>query len=211
MDSQLHYPDQGFLYESGAILRCRDEVKLRVLRGCLLLGPVAKRVRVGRGEAGASLVEYGLSVVFIFLPLLFGIGGFGHALFAYHFVNHSAKEATRYAAVRGSTCSNDSSCVVSNSASGITGPTTQADVQTYVRNMATSGIKSSNITVTATWPGPGSPPICSGAVNGVPKWPNNNPGCTVEVQVQYAYNFILPLVHTAPITMSSTSEMVIVH
>jgi Flp pilus assembly protein TadG len=186
-------------------------VRFPVLKAFLLAVPAPRLARSRRSELGSGLLEYSLCALFIFLPLLFGIGGFGHALYAYHFVNHAAKEATRYAAVRGATCSDDSSCAASNSASGITGATTQADIQTYVRNMTPPGIKSANVTATATWPGPGSPPICSGAVNGVPAWPSKTPGCTVQVQVQYTYSFIFPLVHTAPVALSSTSEMVIAH
>src|SRR6202051_3532365 len=82
--------------------------------------------RRNKGEKGASLVEYGLIVGFIFLPLLLGVGGFAHGLFVYHHLNNAAKEATRYAAVRGSTCSDDKSCLATNSASGIAGSTAQA-------------------------------------------------------------------------------------
>ena len=44
----------------------------------------------------------------------------------------------------------------------------------------------------------------------------NDPGCTVEVNVSYKFSFIFPLVYkpfssTGTITLSSTSEMVIVH
>jgi hypothetical protein len=55
-----------------------------------------------------------------------------------------------------------------------------------------------------------SPLICSQAVGGVGPF-DNYPGCTVEVQVSYKFNFIFPLVRTTPVTLSSSSEMVIVH
>jgi Flp pilus assembly protein TadG len=162
-----------------------------------------------RGERGAALVEYAF-VLILFLSLLFGISGFGHALFVYHHLNNAAKEATRYAAVRGSNCSNDSSCLASNSASGVTGPTTIADVQQYVKNITPQSIDSAQLTITVcgvsdaavACPASG-PAVCAATVN--------SPGCTVSVQVQYAYNFIFPLIQTTPINMSSTSEMIIVH
>src|ERR1700722_13067529 len=90
-------------------------------------------------ERGASLVEYAF-VVILFFSLIFGISGFGHALFVYHHLNNAAKEATRYAAVRGLTCSNDGSCLTTNSASGITGPTTVADVRAYVQSITPPSI-----------------------------------------------------------------------
>jgi Flp pilus assembly protein TadG len=168
-----------------------------------------------RRQKGAALVEYAF-IAILFLSLLFGISGFGHALYVYHHLNEAAKEATRYAAVRGLNCSVDSSCVASNSASGTAGPTTQSDVQAYVLSITPPAIDTSQLTTTATWPGPDSPPICfhditvpSGVV--VTKVPNNSPGCTVQVQIQYVYTFMFPLVQSTSTTMSSSSEMVILH
>jgi Flp pilus assembly protein TadG len=168
----------------------------------------AQRSGTLRKQAGAALVEYAF-VGMIFLTLIFGIGAFGHALFAYHFVNEVAKEATRYAAVRGANCANDSSCAASNSASGVAGPTSQSDVTAFVKSLAPQSIDPSKLTVTATWPGPASPQICTSAVNGVGPWPSNSPGCTVQVQVQYTYTMIFPLISNSPINLASTSEMLI--
>jgi Flp pilus assembly protein TadG len=173
------------------------------------LGPAKQTQR------GAALVEYAF-IAIIFLGLLFGIGGFGHALFVYHHLNNVAKEATRYAAVRGLNCSQDSSCVASNSASGVAGPTDQSDVQAYVLSITPPGIDTSQITTTATWPGPDSPAICfhditlpGGAT--VPKIPDNSPNCTVQVQIQYNHTFVFPLIRATSINMTTSSEMVIVH
>jgi len=179
--------------------------------------------RPSRGERGASLVEYAF-ILIIFLTVLFGITGFGHAVFVYHFANEAAKEGTRYAAVRGALCSNDNSCVASNSATGIVGPTTMADVTAYVKSLAPQSIETSKITVTvcgvsdttSTVSDSGgictaSPTICSAAVSGAGPWAKGYPGCTVKVQVQYAYDFMFPLIKTGPVNMSSSSEMVIAH
>jgi Flp pilus assembly protein TadG len=176
-----------------------------------------------RSQLGASLVEYAF-IMIIFLTLLFGIGGFGHALFVYHFLNEAAKEATRYAAVRGSTCSNDSSCVTSNSASGITGPTTIADVRSYVQSITPQSIDPSKLTVTVCGVSDtstsvsdsggictASPTICSAAVSGVGPFVRGYPGCTVGVKVSYPYTFIFPFIPNPSITMASTSQMVIAH
>jgi Flp pilus assembly protein TadG len=162
-----------------------------------------------RGQAGVSLVEFALGLIF-FLTMLFGISGFGHALFAYHFVNEASKEATRYAAVRGSTCGLDGSCAASNTPTGAAGPTTIADVLAYVKTLAPQSIDSTKITTTACGVvgankcAASTPTTCTNANP-------NLPGCTVEVQVNYTYNFIFPLVVTSPINMSSTSDMVISH
>jgi len=44
-----------------------------------------------RSQRGAALVEYAF-VLILFLSLLFGISGFGHALYVYHAINNAAKE-----------------------------------------------------------------------------------------------------------------------
>jgi hypothetical protein len=186
------------------------------------------RIQTGfyrRRERGASLVEYAF-VVILFFSLIFGISGFGHALFVYHHLNNAAREATRYAAVRGAKCdvtpAGEPSCTASNSASGIAGPTNTADVQAYVRSITPPSIDSTNLKIVVcgvsgsiTCPiSTASGPVACAATP-------NSPGCTAEVQVAYAYQFIFPLVAasstiTSPCTnpgwcMASTSDMIIVH
>jgi Flp pilus assembly protein TadG len=180
-----------------------------------------------RAQRGASLVEYAF-VVILFLSLLFGISGFGHALFVYHHLNNAAKEATRYAAVRGYKCNltpiGQPSCTTTNSASGIAGPTTADDVTRYVASITPQSIDSSKFTVTvcgvkgSTACTSSGPAVCTtDLVDGntppvvVQTAQPNYPGCTVSVQVQYAYHFVFPLIATTPVNMSSTSEMIIVH
>jgi Flp pilus assembly protein TadG len=192
-------------------------------------------VRRRKRQRGASLVEYAF-VVILFLSVLFGISGFGHALFVYQHLNSAAKEATRYAAVRGSTCANDAdggSCQATNSASGISGPTTDADVKQYVKTLTPPSIDSTQLAISVC--GVSDKPACADSTPDVctknilasdhvtiliPKTADY-PGCTTQVQVAYAYNFIFPLIPavtttTAPCNqpgfcMSSTSEMIIAH
>ena len=193
----------------------------------------ALRRKVARSlssQVGAALVEYAF-IVIVFLVILFGIGGFSHMLYVYHYVNHAAKEAARYASVRGSTCTADAdggSCQVSNSASGISGPTTSTDVQTYVTNMVFAGVDSSKLVVPTTNSSllcgvsdktKCSPAIDSDICNSTAAV--NAPGCSVRVTVAYSYNFIFPLLPgstttTAPCTsagfcLKSTAEMIIIH
>jgi Flp pilus assembly protein TadG len=147
------------------------------------------------GEDGTDLVEFAI-VFLLLMTLLFGIAGFGHALYAYHFVTNEAREATRWAAVNGSTCATDSSC---------TAPATATAVQSFVTNHTPLGIDSTQVTVTPTWNPAGSfgPSICNTT--------NNAPGCTVEVQISYNFRFVFPLISTTVLPLSSTSEMVIAH
>ena len=161
--------------------------------------------------------------------MLFGVVDFGRALYAYHFVSHAAREASRWAAVNGTTCGNDAvtgtgdtgSCTApvtgsSGSYSLCTSGCTyasQTDVQNYVQMIAPPGIDTTSkgcsgsacLSTAATWQDPAwtRPDPCGS--------PPEGPGCTVKVTVNYTFNFLVPLVHKGSIAMSSTSEMVIAH
>jgi Flp pilus assembly protein TadG len=176
-----------------------------------------------KGEQGSGLVEYAL-IFILLMTMLLGIMEFAAMLYDYHFVSNAAREATRWAAVNGSACPSDGSCTapVTCGSSGCSTCTTSgcasaasADITNYVDMLAMpAGINTSStgcggsacLTTTPTWPvqtnGPAS---CSTAGH------ENDPGCTVQIQVSYSFNFLLPLVHISPVTLSSTSEMVIVH
>jgi Flp pilus assembly protein TadG len=171
--------------------------------------PQVSGKRKVKKQSGVSLFEFALSLI-LFLTLLFGISGFGHALFAYHFVNEVAKEASRYAAVRGSTCSDDFSCTAANSASGNSGATNTADVLAYVKSLTPQSIDKTKVTVVVCGVAGGTKCIGSTPTTCTNTTPNL-PGCTVEVQVNYTYNFFFPLIGSNPINLSSASDMVISH
>ena len=109
-----------------------------------------------RKEKGATLVEFAFILILV-LTILLGIMGFGHALYAYHFVNHAAKEATRWAAVNGQTCNSDFSCNGSGYMNN--GPASQANIIAYVQNLVPPGIISANVTTNASWPMQPNSPI----------------------------------------------------
>jgi len=146
-----------------------------------------------KGENGSNLIEYALVFMFL-MSMLLGIVDFGRALYTYHFLSNAAREATRWAAVRGNTCTNDGSC---------TAAATEDDIETYVKNITPSGLNPNppDLTTTACWLPPGS--TTCGACNA--------PGCTVQVQVKYNFTFVVPFIRTTPLTLSSSSEMIIVH
>lgn len=175
-------------------------------------------------ETGGALVEYAF-VILVFLSLVFGTGAFSHAVYAYHFVNNEAKEATRWAAVNGYTCGplGDNSC--NGTFPMNNGPASSTDVNTYVINHVPPGIDSTKVATSAC--GLSDTSFCTdstadfcitGNVNFVAV---NNPGCTVKVTVAYPLTYIFPFLPkttttTAPCTkpgfcISSTSEMVVVH
>jgi Flp pilus assembly protein TadG len=143
--------------------------------------------RLAKDERGSSLVEYAV-IFMIFITMLLGIADFSRALYAYHFVSSQAREATRYAIVRG--CSPTSpECPSQAKAS---------DIQTFVQN-APLGIDGSKVTApNITWKLP----------NGTTD-PNHKRGSTVSVEVDYPFTFIFPFVSKSTLNMKSTSQMVI--
>ena len=64
---------------------------------------VRELLRRAEDERGDALLESALMLIFL-LSVLFGIVGFGHALYTYNFVSNAARDATRWSSVRGFTC-----------------------------------------------------------------------------------------------------------
>ena len=157
--------------------------------------PDSEGLRRARGERGSALVEFALSAT-ILLTLVFGVMIMSLALYSFHFIAEAAREGTRYAIVRGSSCSSygkfTSTCPV----------TTSAQVQTYVRSLGLPGINPNNMTVTTTWPTTGS--TCSPSL-----LPCNNPGNLVHVTVSYQLPLSIPFLSARTLTMTSSSQMVI--
>jgi Flp pilus assembly protein TadG len=143
-------------------------------------------------EHGSALVENALSLGLLF-TLVFGIMEIGWALYSYHFISEAAREGTRYAIVRGSSCA---------AAGSLCTDVSQTNIQNYVENLGFPGINSGNMTVTATWPTTGAACTPSTA-------PCNNPGNLVQVTVAYKFPLSIPFVKASTINMASTSEMVI--
>lgn len=138
-----------------------------------------------RDEYGASLVEFALCSSVLFM-MLFGIFAFCIAMYSYVFVSESARDASRYALVRGYECTGFSDCGISS-----------AQINTYVKNLSYPGIDSSNLSASAAWSGS----------NPIPNYPGN----IVTVTVTYSVPLAIPfwpksgsIVH-----MSSSSSMVI--
>lgn len=102
----------------------------------------AKKHRMSRrNDQGASVLEFGL-VVLVFYVFVFGVVDFGRALYAYHFVSHASREATRYAIVHGAQSAD---------------PATAADISQYVKSITPDGIDPNAVVVSATWSPNNSP------------------------------------------------------
>jgi Flp pilus assembly protein TadG len=166
-----------------------------------------------KADEGSSLVEFAF-IFLVMMAMMLGIIDFCRAAYVYHFVSNAAREATRYAAVRGSTCTGDGSCTDDGNC---TNYATATCVPAYVNSIAPPGIDTGSkgcggsacLTTTPTWPVQAhGPTVCSTTANA--------PGCTVKVTVSYSFSFIFPIVYkpfssTGTLTLSSSSEMIIAH
>jgi hypothetical protein len=151
-------------------------------------------------QRGSSLVEQSFVIVFL-LTMMLGIIDCGRALYTYHFVSNVAREASRWASVRSSSCIQGPwlpGCHYSTSPSG-------GSLQsTFTANFSTMGLDPNKITFATTYlapPGNGAA-LCAAATN--------LPGCMVHVDVTYNYTFLFaPFIAAPPIRMVSSSEMLI--
>jgi len=146
-------------------------------------------------ECGSALVEFALSAT-ILLTLVFGVMAMCMALYTYHFVSEAAREGTRYAMVRGSSCAAYSSGLTTSCGA------TADQIQTYVQTLNFPGMIPSNMIVATKWPTTGS--TCTPSTI-----PCNNPGNLVQVSVTYTFPLSIPFMSASALTMTSTSQMVI--
>lgn len=154
-----------------------------------------------RREDGSNTLEMAISSTVLF-AMLFGVCQMSIALYAYNYVSDAARQATRYAAVRGTnSCTN----TPNQTNCGISGTT----LQTWVRSLHYPGIRTTGVTATTTW--------CAASVsNGSTTWPtcssgtSATPGNMVQVTVSYPLGFTIPFVGTKSLSISATSELMVV-
>lgn len=154
--------------------------------------------RVGEDD-GISAVETAISCTVLF-AMLFGICQISLGLYAYHVTSEAAREATRYAIVRGSTsCTNTPNLTNCNA--------TPANLQSYVQGLGYPGVKSSSLSVSTSWYTAASttPTTWSACSSGT----CNVPGNLVKVTVSYPMSLRIPFANSLSLNLSSTSQMVI--
>jgi Flp pilus assembly protein TadG len=152
------------------------------------------------GCEGAALIEFAVSCI-ILMPIFFGFIETCLAFYTYSFVSDAAREASRYAMVRGS-----------NSCAKVPGMTdcnitTATPLNNYVQSLGYPGLNPSKVAVTVnfykasttlptTWA-----TLCAGC---------NQPGNQVQVKVQYAFPLGIPFWNVTTVGIGSVSSMTIV-
>lgn len=147
--------------------------------------PLVVRLRkrkIALGEEGSSLIEFAIvsSGMMLFVMVLMQVC---LAIYSYGMITEVARETTRWAATRGSTCQtvNLTSCTA-----------TTATITSYAKGI-------------------GLPNIGGGMMNVTPSFvPNNTPGSAVKVVITYTVPITLPMVPKNSISLQSQSEMTIV-
>jgi Flp pilus assembly protein TadG len=149
-------------------------------------------------DAGSSILEFSIALSLLLL-CAFGILECSMALYADHFVANAAKEATRYAMVRGSSWSSACSAYSSFSCTA-----SSADVASFVNSIVPPGIDFTKLETTTTWPGTDPSGNACDTASG-----DNSPTCVVSVQVIYSFNFFLPFLPTNALVLTGSSSEVI--
>jgi Flp pilus assembly protein TadG len=148
------------------------------------------------GQQGSALVETALSLS-VLLVFIFGVMEVSLMAYTYHFVSEAAREGTRYAIVRGSTCNQISTAMFPTAC-----PASDTEIATYVKGLGFPGIDPSKMNVTTSWLKLPAGTACTGC---------NTVGNGVKVGVTYTFPFSIPFVPYNSYTLSSTSVMVIAH
>jgi Flp pilus assembly protein TadG len=162
------------------------------------LGPairLALKQRRLQGEEGSAIMETAMSSI-ILLTFIFGGMEAGFAVYSYHFISEAAREGTRYAIVRGSSCVNPTDFATAC-------PALDSDIQSYVKNLGYPGIDPSNMTVSVAHAGYPTGVTCT------PSATCNNPGNLVTVTVTYNFALNVPFIPAQTYAMSSSAAMVI--
>lgn len=148
-------------------------------------------------EKGSALVEFSLTL-FTVLLILFLIVDLGRALYTYNWLADTARRATRFAMVRGTTCDPilETYCHLDSDPRGAE----RADVDAYVRSLAVGVDRGQDVLQVDTQC------LATASAGGIPPCAAN---AWVQVQVRYQFQFISPLFRLDPWWMHSTSERLV--
>jgi Flp pilus assembly protein TadG len=144
----------------------------------------------------------------VFVMLILGIAEMMRLLYAYITTGHLAREAVRYAVVRGNLAAQDESRI---SGSPPDAPANKARIEALING---KGLLSP-LTVTACWPfdPDAAGATCSGNSPALAEGENNLPGMPVRITVTYQYQpLVVPeLMWFGPKALSTSSQGTILY
>lgn len=186
---------------------------------------VASLVDASTREDGATLVEMGLAAL-VAIMFLFGIIETSYMLYSYNYVSNAARDATRYAAVRGPNSCNDATvtpfpdCGLKPTNFTSTTDSTKNPLLAYIEGMGYPGLSASNTSLEVkylvatktsagltTW---ASDSNCS-STSDLDSSSNacNNVGNMINVKVVYNFPLNIPFWRSMTVPVTSTSQMMI--
>jgi len=157
-------------------------------------------------DEGAALVEMAISCS-ILLAMVLGLAQISLAFYAYHFVADAAREATRFAMVRGGNCITDVSQAFCSPTDNNIAGADNGDIQAYVRNLGYP--YASGLTTSTTWYTIGGNPTTFTSCGTSPSGCNTAGSSMAQVTVSYAFPIAIPFWKTTSISISSTSAQVV--
>ncbi len=131
---------------------------------------------------GDFLIEFAAVATALFVTI-FGLMFIGDAVYRYNTLSNAAREAVRYAVVHSPTSPN---------------PATTAQIQQVAINYAAGFALASN-DITVTWP---SDPNIKNIANKAAAY-------DAQVQITYTYTLRVPFMKATPLTLTSTSRMLV--
>jgi Flp pilus assembly protein TadG len=144
---------------------------------------VGRSKDLAQSEIGGSMIEFALSLTAL-MTFVFVLMEVCIVFYTYGMISECAREATRYAIVRGSTCLTSSSTSCTASATTISN---------YAKGLGYPNIGGGTLAVGTTF-------IPSG---------NQAPGSQVKVDIKYTVSIKVPFVPKNSLQLDSSSEMYI--
>jgi Flp pilus assembly protein TadG len=161
-------------------------------------GKTAHGLKLVQEDTGSALVEMALSSIVLF-GLFFGLFQLTMTGYTFHMVSDIAREATRWAIVRGSTCSHNTPGLDHCGAA-------QADIQNYIQTLGLPG--DSKLTATVYYYSPSSTTPTTWTSCDPTSSTCNQPGYLLKVVITDNYSMAVPFLPTRTIPITSTSQMV---
>jgi Flp pilus assembly protein TadG len=184
----------------------------------------AARKGVAR-EDGTALVEMGLSSIIVMMAL-FGIMQTSFLLYSYNYVSNAARDATRYAALRGPNSCTDATvtpfpnCGLKPTSFTSTTDKTKNPLLNYVESMGYPGLNASNTSLEVNYL------VATKTSAGLTTWASdskcnstsdvdsngnscNNVGNMINVKVIYKFPLNIPFWKRVIVPVGSTSQMMI--
>jgi Flp pilus assembly protein TadG len=151
-------------------------------------------VTVVEQQNGQTLIEFAISLG-VLLTAIFTLIELCLVFYTWSTISECAREGTRYAIVRGSTC-----ITAGTSGAGASCTATASSINTYVSSLGYPNAGGGTMTVDTTYSSDGATFTTTG---------NNSPNNMVRVQITYHFPIKLPLVPKNALTLKAQSQMTI--